>query len=289
MKKLLCALLAIGLFLAIDVVAFAQEQEPEFDSCEQTFSEYEIFKSIKTESYDTLVSQGISAEKIDFIKSFDFDKYAEKMRNCSDAELREKGLTEEAIRKVRNSNDDATILAETMGKVTYRIAVVSYTYDSKEDTTSLTTNATWTWSVTPVQTWTDAIGCRTSDHFHKTSGSTTITYYMDGHRNATKKTFSADVKTEDAGLSCYSRIPMRKEITSSGGLVKKYYALEGSCKVNWKISGMNKSSGIASNYGHAIVTCTPKVTLGSDNTLSFSPIAAIQKGKYEAYTPIDMK
>lgn len=280
--------MAVGMALGMNAVVFAGEQPTEINSCSQTISEYEMFKSVKTESYRKLISEGMSKEKIDFIKSFDFNAYAEKMKDSTDEELREKGLSEEAIRIVRSSNDNATILAETMGKVTYRIAVISYTYDSKRDVTSLTTNATWTWSVTPVQTWTDAIGCRTSDHFHKISGSTSITYYMDGHRNATKKTYSAEVRTEDSGLSCYSRIPMRKEITSSGG-VKPYYALEGSCKVNWEVSSRVPSSGIASNYGHAILTCTPKVVIGSNKLLSFSPIATIQKGDTEAYMPINMK
>ena len=211
------------------------------------------------------------------------------MRGSSDDELIAQGYNQNSIGIIRNAKDNATVLAETMGNVTYRVAVVYYTYDSAKKITSLTTNATWEWSKKPVQNLTDIIGVGTSEHFKKDSGSTKVTYYMNGHKNSVKKVFSVKHTVTNAGRTVFSRIPMKKRITSDNGLVRDYYAMEGSCVTSWSVSGNIKTVGIATNYGHSITALEPDISVSASGvSISFTPKTTITQGD-EAYISVERK
>lgn len=211
------------------------------------------------------------------------------MKANTDEELKERGLTDEAIWIVRNANDNATVLAETMGKVTYRIAVLYYTYDSAKKITSLATNATWEWSTRPVQTFNDIIGVGTSENFKKDSGETKVYYYKNGNKSSTKITSTFDLKTANSGLNAFSSFPALKVVYPGHDPADKYYAMKGECRTDWSVSGNIKTVGIACNYGHTIISCTPALSTSKGGVgISFTPEWKIDQGT-EDYMPVNRK
>ena len=102
------------------------------------------------------------------------------LSQMTDIELKELGLTDEDIAKIKN----VTRAQESYGNVTYTISY-SEMYRSGGNT-YLTTKMTWDWSREPNFVCTDIVAMTTSENFTKDSSYVKVNYYANGNKNGTK-------------------------------------------------------------------------------------------------------
>ena len=199
------------------------------------------------------------------------------MRLLSKEELRQAGLTDNDIMRI----NQPLKARETYGKVTYTITFTDMY--QKNGNTYLKTKATWSWSKAPTVLLTDVIAMTTSESFTKDSAACKINYYPNGDKNRAKTTYSGTVKTEDAGRGVFSRISMGNDWDVANHSYKRI-AMSGYMTTTWSIGKKITQAGIASNYGHSIVGCTPSISIGKKTaSISFTPEKKCKSGD-EAYT-----
>ncbi len=294
MRKFLCMILVLSLVLGMGTAAFAGEAQKEFLLGEesiyehsQTLSEYDILKELMAMSDQQLKVKGYQTRDIAEIRSIDFEKIVEKLKNSSDKELKEMGFTAEKIMLVRKSNDSAVILSQTMGSVTYRINKLRYEYNSATKITNLVTNFTWEWSSRPLVEFIDIVACGTNLNYGRlpsyggTSSKTVVQYYKNGNKSTTPKSKTIEQGTIDNGTKTYSRFSLKAPYASSNpDRPDLYYAMKGQMIVAWEVAGIKNSTSIAGNYGHSTVSiANPSLAAGKGGlTLSFTPSVSVQSG-----------
>ncbi len=101
---------------------------------------------------------------------------------------------------------------------------------------------------------------------------------------------NAIVKTKDAGRGVFTRITMGKNWDTD----KKRYknvAMAGSITTSWSIGKKVTQVGIASNYGHIVVSAAPtplQPNFGGGASISFAPKLVCRSGD-EAYKKVVQK
>ena len=204
------------------------------------------------------------------------------LQQKTDAQLKKDGYSLTDISAIRQP-----LKAKSKyGNVTYTI---SYTeMYQKKGITYLTTKMTWNWSTRPVCVLTDIAAMTNSEKFVKVSASAVVQYYSYGNKKSKSYQVKPTVNTKDSGTGTYIKIAMGKDYDR---IAKDYknIALSGSMTVKWSISGKYKQTGISSNYGHTIITCTPSVSFGSKSgSISFTPVKKCKCGT-EAYAIAKLK
>lgn len=214
------------------------------------------------------------------VSEYDMLKAAQK---ASNVELKNNGFTEADIIALKKPLKGK----EHYGKVMYTISCLKFT--PKKDQTDLKTKMTWSWSKEPAALVTDIAATTTSENFTKDSSSATVKYYKYGHKDQGVTSQNAIVKTKDAGRGVFTRITMGKNWDTD----KKRYknvAMAGSITTSWSIGKKVTQVGIASNYGHIVVSAapTPSVSFGGGASISFAPKLVCRSGD-EAYKKVVQK
>ena len=272
-KYALIIVLSLLMVLAGVSAAFANDE-----ICHGELSEYDCLVSLKGMSPEELKDNGFSNADIRFIESIDFEKMAAEIKELTDDELIERGISPENIEVIRSSDDVDLILSVSLGNVTYSVSKeLFYKSGSK---TFLKTKTTWNWSTSPTLHFMDSVATYTSGDFVKSSTYGSIKYYeLGGSGISTLNTFSH--YTANAGKVSYSNFPMDQALPSSANpnIDKRYYAKIGTIYNEWYANGDITVTGIACRYGHSSISCTPSVSVGSTGlSISFTPSASITTG-----------
>ena len=202
--------------------------------------------------------------------------------------MKERGLTEQDIALLRKSDNNAVILSQTMGSVTYRINKLRYEYNSATKITNLVTNFTWEWSSRPLFEFVDIVACSTNLNYGRlssyggTTSKTVVQYYKNGNKSTTPKAKTVEQGTIDSGTKTYSRFALKAPYASSNpDRPDLYYAMKGQMIVAWEVAGIKRSTSIAGNYGHTTVAVkTPGLAVGKGGlSLSFTPTLSVQSGQ----------
>lgn len=282
-KKGIVALLTCMLMVsAITASVFADENAPidENRPNSVTISEKDIVKSLQAKTDAELESMDYSPEEIASLRKLTDEAVVAKARSQSDAELKDRGLTEKQIDIIRNENDVQLAAAESFGSVTYTVDYVTYEY--KKPNTTLKVMVTWKWSSAPLFLFTDIIACTTNkEDFTKVKASGTADYSFS--RGGTILSSSPlSVKTESSGRGTYAKIDLSKTYTGAARPTKMI-AFEGSMFTTFKAPKKITAVGMSSKYGHATMTLSPGVSFGANGTsISFTPVSKVETGD-EAY------
>ena len=231
------------------------------------------------EDDDFLLLSGVSLPSVSKTVS-EYDMIKE-LKQFSKDELREKGFSQEDITAISRPLK----AKEHYGNVTYTI-----TYDKmyqKNGETFLRTKMTWNWSKAPLNILTDIPAMTTSETFTKDSASAKVQYYWYGNKKNKSSSSKPSVKPKNAGQGVYIKVTMGKNFDVSEHSYKEI-ALSGSITTSWSVSKKLKQVGIASNYGHSIIVCTPSVSFGSSASISFTPSIKCKSGD-EAYMKATLK
>lgn len=198
------------------------------------------------------------------------------LQSKTDLQLTQGGYSKKEIKQIRT----VTQAKEKYGKVTYTVSYSKMKY--KKGVTYLTTKTTWSWSKKPVFALKDIIGMTTSSAFTKDKGSTKVVYYLYGNKNKKREVTSQKVKTNGAGTGTFIRIKVGKEYDKEAKTYRKI-ALSGSMTVTWSVNGKIRQTGIASNYGHSVLSLTPSVSFSATGvSMGFTPSISCLSGD-EAY------
>lgn len=198
------------------------------------------------------------------------------LQQKTDSELKNIGYSAQDIKNIRQPLK----ASNKYGNVTYTINYTSMY--QKKGITYLTTKMTWNWSKKPAFLLTDIAALTNSENFTKVSATSFVQYYTYGNKSKKNGTASPTVSTKDSGRGAFIKIQMGKDYDRELKEYKKV-ALSGSVTVTWSISGKYKQTGISSNYGHSVLTCTPSVSFGyKSGAISFTPAKRCKSGD-EAY------
>ncbi|MDD6881237.1 MAG: hypothetical protein PUE18_06635 [Firmicutes bacterium] len=250
-KKVMPIFIVMSLIMSLPMNVFASSENENVNNI-----------SVKIDSGLQSV-QAIFYPKSSTVTISEYDIICE-LRQLTNEELIDMGFSNEDISKIKN----ATRAQQTYGNVTYTISY-SEMYRSGGNT-YLTTKMTWDWSSEPSFLSTDIVAMTTSENFTKNSAYVKVNYYAYGNKNSTKTSEYGTVQTENSGKGVFYRITMGKEWDTINKKYKKV-ALSGEMETEWSVSGSISQVGIASNYGHSIVTLTPSVSFGGGYSISFTP------------------
>ena len=255
----LCAVLTVSAFADTETAEYSIHADSKSNittyndfvlqpAVSKSVSEYEMIKELRQYPTDTLKENGFSQKEITAIKG----------------PLKAKSK---------------------YGNITYTI-----NYDKmyqKNGETFLRTKMTWDWSKAPICLLTDIPAMTTSETFTKDSATAKVQYYAYGNKNKKTSTSSPKVKTANAGQGVYIKLSMGKNFDVSEHSYKEI-PLSGSITTSWSVSKKLKQVGIASNYGHTILSCTPSVSFGRSAAIGFTPEKRCKYGD-EAYLKATLK
>ena len=249
----------------------------------KTLSEYDYVKKLQSKTDRELTEMGYEESDIKAIRDIDFDEYVQELKSSTPDTLAEQGFSNSAISVIQNSENEAEILAVTMGNVTYSVTAVSLTYSG--GISRLKAMLQWSWSSKPTLTMKDIVAITTNKDFYRDSeseyNSTKIKYYKNGNKNTTAKTRTETQSTKSSGKVTFSRVPMKVAYASStSDKDDVYYAMTGIMKVEMKESGKITTANVSGSYGHTIISCTPSVSIGLDGvgSITFTPELKVETG-----------
>lgn len=261
-KKITTLLIVASLVMTVPMNAFASSEQKDYESMPVKIDSG--LQSVQATFY--VKSSTVTLSEYDIICE---------LRKLTNEELLDIGFTSEEISKIKS----VARAQEKYGDVTYTISY-SEMYKSGGNT-YLTTKMTWDWSKEPSYLGTDIVAMTTSENFTKDSSYVKVNYYAYGNKNSTKTSEFGTVKTENAGQGALYKITMGKEWDTINKHYKKV-ALSGEMEVEWSASGSFSQVGIASSYGHSVLTTSPSVSFGTGCSISFTPIKKCVSGD-EAY------
>jgi len=298
MKRSIIASILVLCLLLSTASVFAAEisSEKVISKQTQTLSEYDIIKKLQSKTDEELLDMGYEKDDILEIRKINFSKYVEELKAKTPAMLREQGYSEDEVNLIKRSNNEAEILTQTMGKVTYTVTAMSLKCEN--NITRLKAQFTWEWSSKPVVTLIDIVGMTTNKDFYRDETSsynvTNITYYKNGNLTSPSRTRTEMQNTKESGTKVYTKIPMYVSYPSdTSDKDDIYYAMKGTMQVEMKESGVIYTTNVSGNYGHTIVSCDPSVAVSSSGgdvsgSISFTPKLFVESG-VESTHSIDLQ
>ena len=277
------------LVLCFSTVAFgyASEEDPLKINSDDVLvasgflSEYDLIKDLQELSNADLVSGGYTEEEIEEIRNIDLDAYVDQALSVSDQELRSKGMTFKEISDFRKTaeTDEAEAMRVLYKGVRYNVYLTpdQFYYSPSSNRTNLTFYMTWEWTSAPTARFTDIVALTTNDNkFIAKSQVTTVTYkYITAGTVA--KTETPTTYTYGSKTATYSRFAMEKGYNAA-----KVYAASGRISTYFQAKGKYELVAFSGNYGHAKVSVTPSVSIGTGLAIGFTPETKVDFGSEAA-------
>ncbi len=285
MKKRLIALvmtLCVMAALVVPVCAVVSEpDETQLSKDISTVNEYDSFKKLQEKSEGELLRAGLTADEVREIKLFSYEAALFERSELSDNELTNMGYSVDQIEVLRNySGETITPDSSVLAAVPTLTATLTIT---KKNTTpaSLQIKYNWSWSVAPVQTYTDKVGIQVALSSpagysltpQVTAGSGRLTYIDAQNGNQSEASLSVAPVASSPFASREASFAVKKRIDT----FTVRYAMRGYIQMTVKATGTVPIGFCQAygSYGHATTSVVPSISIGAGISFSFSPSSSV--------------
>ena len=283
LKKMTSFLLVFVMALSISSVS-AMAAETAEDTTRETSSdlnEYEQVKELQAKSDKELSKLGLNETEIQELKSFSYEEALLERSKLSTEELIDLGYTSEQILILRNYNGEKFSSTRPMAQVVPKPkGNVSYLKNQN----GIRVRYSWEWNVAPVNYFTDIVGVRSQLN---NTGSQAVSSEIKGYKYGVayySKSKGTGVTKTAKTLSVTTEANLQNPTISAkfssciGTTTEKIYPYTGYIEMDiGPVTPVTvKSAQGCGGYGHAVVSVSPSVSLGTGVSISFLPAVRVK-------------
>lgn len=282
MKKKICALLTLAIFLFCNVPAFASTENSETNEIEGCFvtenlldgfeeniitNEFEMLEELNLKSKKELVSLGYNSEEIDNLKENVYLKElleeTKRRTTLSSEELKKYGYTNEQITELKKLENKETITVAEAKALSPTVSLsgraTSFNYNASKDMTYFKANFSWNWSSRPLVRHTDiiALGWNGDFYLDRSAGSNYNVVVVDYDSDALNP---ADI-VDEIQLVQYEAGSVDAEIDVNIQN-STYWAKSGEGKIALVQAGEQQVAKLAYKYIHSTTAILPTLAAG---------------------------
>lgn len=257
--------IAFSLVLLLSNTAFAESNN---SSKTIVVNEYSLVKELKTLSDKELKDKGLTEQDIKKIKSADFSKYIAELAKLDENDLEAKGYNQKKIEIIKNFKGTEEEMIALAATLTLNTSI--FASGASSSFSYVTFDISYNWSSMPFWTLTDYIGIAWSDGFYTDINNSylTVTYRWNNGLSDDYESYSPIV---EPGAGSKFSIGMGAFIEGVG-----CYAKSGSGKVKAYYPGLKRSMEYVVAYGHTIIT-----TAGAGISMKGAPSISFKGMTYE--------